>query len=104
MGRLLKRYDQIVTLNVDGQMFSTTAQTLTREEDLFTELLYGQHTDSWFTGPKHNSQSLAYYDQFPAGTRVAVWLDMDVGTLEYVVDGQRKGEFRRQSSCTSTFP
>ena len=43
MVHVLKRYDQIVTLNVGGQIFSTTAETLTKEECLFTKLLSGRY-------------------------------------------------------------
>ncbi|CAM2724539.1 unnamed protein product [Rotaria socialis] len=43
MTRLLKKYDQIVTLNVGGQLFSTTIETLTKEKCLFTKMFSGQY-------------------------------------------------------------
>ena len=43
MTRILKKYDRIVTLNIGGQVFSTTAKTLTKEECLFTKLLSGRY-------------------------------------------------------------
>ena len=49
-------------------------------------------TDFCFGGLKHNSQSLSYYNQFPKGTHIGLLLDMDVGTIEYVVNGERKGK------------
>jgi cell shape-determining protein MreC len=42
MTQLLKKYDQIVTLNIGGQQFSTTIETLTKEECLFTKMFSGQ--------------------------------------------------------------
>ncbi|CAF2544052.1 unnamed protein product [Rotaria sp. Silwood2] len=42
MTRLLKKYDQIVTLNIGGQLFSTTIETLTKEECLFTKMFNGR--------------------------------------------------------------
>ncbi len=42
MTQLLKKYDQIVTLNIGGQLFSTTIETLTREECLFTKMFSGR--------------------------------------------------------------
>lgn len=43
MTRLLKKYDQIVTLNVGGQLFSTTVDTLTNEQCLFSKMFSGQY-------------------------------------------------------------
>jgi hypothetical protein len=42
MTQLLKKYDQIVTLNIGGQIFSTTIETLTKEECLFTKMFNGR--------------------------------------------------------------
>lgn len=42
MTKLLKKYDNIVTLNVGGQLFSTTIETLTKEECLFTKMFSGR--------------------------------------------------------------
>ena len=42
MTQLLKKYDQIVSLNIGGQLFSTTIETLTREKCLFTKMFSGQ--------------------------------------------------------------
>jgi hypothetical protein len=43
MDRLLKKYDQIVTVNVGGQSFPTTLETLTKESSLFTKMFSGRH-------------------------------------------------------------
>ena len=43
MTRILRTYDQMVTLNVGGQLFSTTGDTLKKEECLFTKLLSGRY-------------------------------------------------------------
>ncbi|CAF3578872.1 unnamed protein product [Adineta steineri] len=43
MVKLLKKYDQIVTLNVGGQLFTTTMETLTKEECLFTKMFNGRY-------------------------------------------------------------
>ena len=43
MGRLLKKYDQIVTLNIGGQLFSTTMETLAKEDNLFTKMFSGRY-------------------------------------------------------------
>jgi hypothetical protein len=42
MTQLLKKYDQIVTLNIGGQLFSTTIDTLTKEKCLFSKMFSGQ--------------------------------------------------------------
>jgi hypothetical protein len=42
MTQLLKKYDQIVTLNIGGQIFSTTIETLTKEDCLFTKMFNGR--------------------------------------------------------------
>jgi hypothetical protein len=42
MTQLLKKYDQIVTLNIGGQLFSTTIETVTKEECLFTKMFSGR--------------------------------------------------------------
>jgi hypothetical protein len=42
MTQLLKKYDKIVTLNIGGQLFSTTIETLTNEECLFTKMFSGR--------------------------------------------------------------
>ena len=42
MSQLLKKYDQIVTLNIGGQLFSTTIDTLTKETCLFTRMFSGR--------------------------------------------------------------
>ena len=54
--------------------------------------LYGKHTDYEFTGVKHDGKSAPYYDGFSPGTRVGTLLDLDAGTLEYVVDGIKRGK------------
>lgn len=43
MGRVLKKYDQIVTVNIGGQSFPTTVETLTRESSLFTKMFSGRY-------------------------------------------------------------
>jgi hypothetical protein len=55
-------------------------------------ILYDQHTKSEFTGLRHDGKSLPYHNVFSKGTRVGALLDLDVGTLEYVVDGIKKGK------------
>ncbi|CAF3862872.1 unnamed protein product [Rotaria sordida] len=57
----------------------------------WTLRLYGPHTSCHHTGLRHDSKSLPYHDLFPNGTRVGVLLDLNQGTLEYVVDGVKKG-------------
>ena len=42
MSQLLQKYDHIVTLNVGGQLFSTTIDTLTKETCLFTKMFSGR--------------------------------------------------------------
>jgi hypothetical protein len=42
MTQLLKKYDKIVSLNIGGQLFSTTIETLTKEECLFTKMFNGR--------------------------------------------------------------
>lgn len=58
----------------------------------WTLRLYGKHTSYAFTGVKHDSKSSSYYDEFKKGTHVGALLDLDVGTLEYVVDGIKRGK------------
>ncbi|CAF2376052.1 unnamed protein product [Rotaria sp. Silwood2] len=53
----------------------------------WTVRLYGQQTNYEFTGLRHDSKSLPYHNIFPDGTRVGALLDLNQGTLEYVVDG-----------------
>ena len=43
MTQLLRKYDQIVMLNIGGQVFSTTIETLTKEECLFTKMFSGRY-------------------------------------------------------------
>lgn len=57
----------------------------------WTLRIYGQHTDHEYTGLKHDSRSLYYYDIFPKGTRVGALLDLNQGTLEYTVNGIKRG-------------
>jgi hypothetical protein len=63
-------------------------------EDSFswTLRLYGKHAGEAHTGLRHDSKSLPYYDVFPEGTRVGALLDLNQGTLEYAVDGVKKGK------------
>ena len=65
-------------------------------EDSFswTLRLFGQHSDYAFTGLRHDGKSLPYYNAFCKGTRVGALLDLDAGTLEYVIDGDKKGKQR----------
>lgn len=58
----------------------------------WTLRIYGHHEDFAFKGLRHDSKSLPYYDQFPKDTRIGALLDLDQGTLEYVVDGVKKGK------------
>ncbi|CAF4739339.1 unnamed protein product [Rotaria sp. Silwood2] len=53
----------------------------------WTVRLYGQHDSYEHTGLRHDSKSLPYHKIFPDGTRVGALLDLNQGTLEYVVDG-----------------
>jgi hypothetical protein len=54
--------------------------------------LYNQHTNFEHTGLRHNGQSLPYHNLFSQGTRVGALLNLDTGTLEYVIDGIKKGK------------
>ncbi len=54
--------------------------------------LYGKHANFEHTGLRHNGSSLPYHDVFPQGTRVGALLDLEAGTLEYVIDGVKKGK------------
>jgi len=48
--------------------------------------------DSAFTGLRHAGKSTQYHNEFPEGTRVGALLDLNEGTLEYVIDGVKKGK------------
>lgn len=43
LAEMCKQYGQVVTLNVGGQMFSSTLETLTEEPCLFTKMFSGRH-------------------------------------------------------------
>jgi hypothetical protein len=58
----------------------------------WTLRLYGEHSLYEHHGVRHDSTSSPYYNVFPQGTRVGALLDMDAGTLEYVINGIRKGK------------
>ena len=58
----------------------------------WTLRIHGQHTKNDFTGLSHEGKSPPYHNAYPAGTRVGALLDLDAGTLEYVVNGEKKGE------------
>jgi hypothetical protein len=58
----------------------------------WTLRVFGEHTDFEYTGVKHGGKSMPYYDVFPQGTRVGALLDLNEGTLEYVIDGVKKGK------------
>ena len=58
----------------------------------WTLRLYGQNAGYDFSGLKHDGKSLPYHDLFPQGTRIGALLDLNVGTLEYIIDGVKKGE------------
>jgi hypothetical protein len=58
----------------------------------WTLRLYNQHTNFSFTGVRHDGKSSSYYNVLPEGTHVGAFLDMDAGTLEYVINGIRKGK------------
>jgi hypothetical protein len=62
MTQLLKKYDQIVSLNIGGQLFSTTVETLTKEKCLFTKMFSGQ-----FGLPEH--QGATFIDRDPTHFR-----------------------------------
>jgi hypothetical protein len=60
----------------------------------WTLRLNGKHANCNHTGLRHDGKSLLYHDVFPQGTRIGVLLDMNKGTLEYVIDGVKKGKKR----------
>ncbi len=62
MTQSLKKYDNIVTLNIGGQLFSTTIETLTKEECLFTKMFSGR-----FDLPDH--QGATFIDRDPTHFR-----------------------------------
>lgn len=47
--------------------------------------------DLLHTGLRHNDRSVVYHNRFPFGSRIGVLLDLNEGTLEYVLDGVRLG-------------
>jgi hypothetical protein len=61
--------------------------------------IYDQHANYDFTGLRHGGVSRPYHKIYPVGTRVGALLDLDVGTLEYVVNGEKKG---RKQICQSS--
>ncbi|CAF3501606.1 unnamed protein product [Rotaria socialis] len=53
--------------------------------------IYNNHSSHEHSGLRHDGKSSDYYKLFPVGTRVGALLDSDEGTLEYIVDGAKKG-------------
>jgi hypothetical protein len=60
----------------------------------WTLRIFNQHADYDFTGLRHNGKSLPYRNTYTPGpgTRIGALLDLNEGTLEYIVDGVKKGE------------
>jgi hypothetical protein len=70
-----------------------TSKRLGDDRFSWTLRLYQQQTIHYdFTGLRHNGESSPYHNIYPPGTRIGALLDLNEGTLEYIVDGVKKGE------------
>ena len=71
----------------------TTNKRLGEDSYSWTLRLYtGDNRHFSFTGTRHDGKSSTYHNLFPKGTHVGALLDLDAGTLEYVVDGIKRGK------------
>jgi hypothetical protein len=70
-----------------------TSQRLGDDSYSWTLRLRNQQTDFEQTGVRHDGKSSSYYNILPKGTRVGALLDLDAGTLEYVIDGIKRGKY-----------
>jgi len=58
----------------------------------WTLRIFNQNANYDFTGLRHKGESVPYHNIYPPGTRLGALLDLNEGTLEYIVDGVKKGE------------
>ena len=74
LSQIRKRYDQIVTLNIGGQMFSSTLETLTKEASLFTKTFSGRYD-------LQEHQGAIFVDRDPTHFRYERKARTTIGTL-----------------------